>query len=251
MTAKVLEIVAEQTGYPPDMLDLDADLEADLGIDTVKQAETFAAIRDAYDIPRDDNLALRDYPTLTAVIGFVHDKRPDLAGAQTPDARPQTSEAPAEVAAPAAVGGDTVTAKVLEIVAEQTGYPPDMLDLDADLEADLGIDTVKQAETFAAIRDAYDIPRDDNLALRDYPTLTAVIGFVHDKRPDLAGAQTPDARPQTSDQAGAPSAAPSAEAPSDLIAGDDEAAAGVPRRIPTAMLRPSLDRVRAHRRSAR
>jgi hypothetical protein len=40
-----LEIVATQTGYPPDMLDLELDLEADLGIDTVKQAETFAAIR--------------------------------------------------------------------------------------------------------------------------------------------------------------------------------------------------------------
>ena len=33
------------------MLDLDLDLEADLGIDTVKQAETFAAIREAFDIP--------------------------------------------------------------------------------------------------------------------------------------------------------------------------------------------------------
>ena len=34
------------------MLDLDLDMEADLGIDTVKQAETFAAIRAAFDIPR-------------------------------------------------------------------------------------------------------------------------------------------------------------------------------------------------------
>ncbi len=33
-----------KTGYPQDMLDLDLDLEADLGIDTVKQAETFAAV---------------------------------------------------------------------------------------------------------------------------------------------------------------------------------------------------------------
>ncbi|MCA9976388.1 MAG: hypothetical protein KC413_11580, partial [Anaerolineales bacterium] len=45
---KVLQIVAEQTGYPTDMLDLDLDLEADLGIDTVKQAETFAAIRSEF-----------------------------------------------------------------------------------------------------------------------------------------------------------------------------------------------------------
>lgn len=42
---KVLDIVAEKTGYPKDMLDLDLDLEADLGIDTVKQAEMFASVR--------------------------------------------------------------------------------------------------------------------------------------------------------------------------------------------------------------
>ena len=39
------------TGYPEDMLDLDLDMEADLGIDTVKQAEMFAAIREEWDIP--------------------------------------------------------------------------------------------------------------------------------------------------------------------------------------------------------
>ncbi len=57
-------IVAEQTGYPPDLLDLDLDLEADLGVDTVKQAEVFAAVRGHYGIERDDDLKLRDYPTL-------------------------------------------------------------------------------------------------------------------------------------------------------------------------------------------
>ena len=48
MIERVLAIVAEETGYPADLLDLDLDLEADLGIDTVKQAEVFAAIREAY-----------------------------------------------------------------------------------------------------------------------------------------------------------------------------------------------------------
>ena len=56
----------------------------------------------------------------------------------------------APVAPPAAPSGDAVAAKVLEIVAAKTGYPEDMLELDLDLEADLGIDTVKQAETFQA-----------------------------------------------------------------------------------------------------
>ena len=57
---------------------------------------------------------------------------------------------------------EAIKEKVLEIVAEKTGYPKDMLDLELDLEADLGVDTVKQAEMFAAVRAAYNIPRDEN-----------------------------------------------------------------------------------------
>ena len=181
--ARVLEVVAEKTGYPIDMLDLDLDLEADLGIDTVKQAETFAAIRESYGIPRDEKLRLRDFPTLAHVIGFVKDRRPDLA----PPAAPAPPTLPASPAAP----DDSVRARVLEVVAEKTGYPIDMLDLDLDLEADLGIDTVKQAETFAAIRESYGIPRDEKLRLRDFPTLAHVIGFVKDRRPDLAPPAAP------------------------------------------------------------
>src|SRR5437660_11383297 len=66
------------------MLDLDLDLEADLGVDTVKQAEMFAAIREIYNIPRDENRKLRDYPTLAHVIRFVHENRPDLVNGSSP-----------------------------------------------------------------------------------------------------------------------------------------------------------------------
>ena len=65
----MLEVVAAQTGYPTDLLDMDLDLEADLGIDTVKQAEVFASIRESYGIERDDELKLRDYPTLITSSG--------------------------------------------------------------------------------------------------------------------------------------------------------------------------------------
>ncbi len=191
----VLEIVSQATGYPTDMLDLDLDLEADLGVDTVKQAETFAAIRTRFDIPRRDDLKLRDYPTLARVIGFVREMRPDLAAtraAQTPVNSPTIAQA-----APVVVTADPVVAAVLEIVSQATGYPTDMLDLDLDLEADLGVDTVKQAETFAAIRTRFDIPRRDDLKLRDYPTLARVIGFVREMRPDLA-TQSVQARVATS-----------------------------------------------------
>ena len=57
---------------------MDLDLEADLGVDTVKQAETFAAVREAYGIARQESLKLRDFPTLKHVVQFVYDFRPDL-----------------------------------------------------------------------------------------------------------------------------------------------------------------------------
>ena len=181
-------MVTEETGYPKDMLDLDLGLEADLRVDTVKQAEMFAAIRETYNIPRDPNLELRDFPTMADVIQFASDHGPDLqvpprlrlpqsGGRRRCFPRPHRSRrgrsAPTE---------DAIREKVLAIVTEKTGYPKDMLDLDLDLEADLGVDTVKQAEMFAAIRETYNIPRDENLKLRDFPTLAHVIRFVSDKR---------------------------------------------------------------------
>ncbi|MGZ8665749.1 MAG: SDR family oxidoreductase, partial [Solirubrobacterales bacterium] len=91
--------------------------------------------------------------------------------------------------------------------------------------------TVKQAEVFAAIREAYDIPFDDTLKLRDYPTLNHVVGFVEERAPGLGeGAQAGEAEP-----AGEPAAA----------AGDGAApepeGAGFPRRIPVPVVRPALE----------
>jgi acyl transferase domain-containing protein/NAD(P)-dependent dehydrogenase (short-subunit alcohol dehydrogenase family) len=195
---RILALAVEKTGYPQDMLDLDLDLEADLGVDTVKQAEMFAAIREIYNIPRDENRKLRDYPTLAHVIRFVFEKRPDLAEtakAPVPAAKAEAAPvAAAPLPAPAVIptdsAPDSVKERILALAVEMTGYPKDMLDLDLDLEADLGVDTVKQAEMFAAIREIYSIPRDENRKLRDYPTLAHVIQFVYDKRPDLAGVAT-------------------------------------------------------------
>ena len=249
VSAKVLEIVAAKTGYPPDMLDMDLDLEADLGVDTVKQAETFAAVREAFSIPRVENLRLREFPTLKHVVQFVFTHRPDLAQAAATSPAPaavpaQPGGAPATVtAAPAAApvpvvpAADPVATKVLEIVAAKTGYPPEMLEMELDLEADLGVDTVKQAETFAAVREAFDIPRVENLKLREFPTLKHVVQFVFTHRPDLAQAAARAA--QAGVAAAAPPAGEPATAPS---AGHGSppptAAVSVPGPIPTTPTNP-------------
>ncbi|MFN2130483.1 MAG: SDR family NAD(P)-dependent oxidoreductase, partial [Anaerolineae bacterium] len=242
---QVLALVSEKTGYPPDMLDLDLDLEADLGIDTVKQAEVFSTIRERYDIPRREELQLRDYNTLAKVIQFVHDNRTDVAQTPAAVATPPTPAGAIQTArvveAPEpAASGDPVADQVLALVSEKTGYPPDMLDLELDLEADLGIDTVKQAEVFSTIRERYDIPRREELQLRDYNTLAKVIQFVHDNRTD---------QPQGTTQVSSPAVpATETETPAAVHVLDPaaglEAANALPRRVPVPVLRPALDRCR-------
>ena len=119
---------------------------------------------------------------------------------------------------------------MLAIVAEQTGYPPDLLDMDLDLEADLGIDTVKQAEVFATIRETYGIAFDDTLKLRDYPTLNHVVGFVNER----SGAAP--AEPAVKEQE--PSAADAEEAE---VGPSAPAAGEFPRRVPVPVVRPALE----------
>ncbi len=241
---KVLNIIAEQTGYPVDMLEPDLDLEADLGIDTVKQAETFVAIRQTFDIPRRDDLNLRDYNTLARVVGFVKEMRPDLAVISEPVvSEPVVSEpisnpsaGSGQVLQSPVSAGDEVMDKVLNIIAEQTGYPVDMLEPDLDLEADLGIDTVKQAETFVAIRQAFDIPRRDDLNLRDYNTLARVVGFVKEMRPDLKAPSRLLGEVEAETAVSTPTTPQTAVPQYDLANADT-----FPRRVATAVLRPALD----------
>ena len=56
-------------------------------------------------------------------------------------------------ASPASGGSDSAAleATLLEVVAELTGYPQEMLELEMDLEADLGIDSIKRVEILAAL----------------------------------------------------------------------------------------------------
>ncbi len=95
MLAQVTAVVAEMTGYPTELLEADLDLEADLGVDTVKQAEVFAAVREHYELERDENLQLRDFPTLRHVAEWVRNR----AGLDTPTTTVPTAAAP--ITAPA------------------------------------------------------------------------------------------------------------------------------------------------------
>ena len=240
--AYLLSAVSEKTGYPTEVLDLELDLEADLGIDTVKQAELFAAIREHYGIPRREDLRLSDYNTLAKVIGFVEAAlRPEaipvmennpqpVQTAGIPTIETKENTAPETLAETSDVTPEGIKTYVLAVVSEKTGYPAEVLDLDLDLEADLGIDTVKQAELFASIRTHFDIPRREDLRLSDYNTLAKVLAFVDVERKAKQAANA--AASQTSVATPVPTLLPDNGGAEQNI---------IVRRVPVPSLRPRLN----------
>ncbi|MDD6173893.1 MAG: SDR family NAD(P)-dependent oxidoreductase [Elusimicrobia bacterium] len=222
VTEEIVNLISEKTGYPKDMLELDLDMEADLGIDTVKQAELFAAMREMYNLPQAEGIQLKDYPTIRHCINYALSTSNNAGNATVAAAPVQTVQAapvtpavsnpvasaaqPAPVAAPAAAPAKkldeaTVTEEIVNLISEKTGYPKDMLELDLDMEADLGIDTVKQAELFAAMREMYNLPQAEGIQLKDYPTIRHCINYALNAS---SGAAVPAAQPVQTVQANAP-----------------------------------------------
>lgn len=152
----VMGVVADKTGYPVDLLGVAMDLESDLGIDSIKRVEIVSAVQEA--LPALPELNDEDLAALRT-LGDIIDHLKDALGGQTgPDA--ETTD-PAIAARPTA----DVSATLMQVVAEKTGYPVDLLDPTMALEGDLGIDSIKRVEILSALQEALpglpDLPEDD------------------------------------------------------------------------------------------
>src|SRR5204862_7231420 len=89
----------------------------------------------------------------------------------------------AQAAAPQVTTRKELTERLLRIVGERTGYPPDMLSLTADVEAELGIDSIKRVEIIGALRRAafsrdHDIGADATEQLTAIKTLGGIVDWV-------------------------------------------------------------------------
>ena len=223
VAAAMIEVVVEHTGYPAEFIEMDQDLEGELGIDTVKQAEIMAALRDRFSLPVDEDFVLSDHPTLNHMLAYLTRMQggtpaPAVQAAvdvPAPAAEPVEAAAPEPVPAatptpappapvPAAAAGDLVDT-VVAVVVEHTGYPADFIELDQDLEGELGIDTVKQAEIMADIRARFSLPIDEDFLLSDHPTLNHMVAYIQRMTGGGGGQAAPTPAPA------APSPAPAAE----------------------------------------
>jgi len=77
------------------------------------------------------------------------------------------------------VGVESIATLLLSIVSDKTGYPVEMLDLEMDLEADLGIDSIKRVEILGALEDAHpELGEIEPEALSELRTLASILRYV-------------------------------------------------------------------------
>ena len=65
---------------------------------------------------------------------------------------PQPQAAPTPTPPASGIDRDALTQTLVELIAERTGYPPEMLGTDQDLEAELGVDSIKRVEILGALQ---------------------------------------------------------------------------------------------------
>ncbi len=178
LVTALLNIVSEKTGYPIEMLDLNMDMEADLGIDSIKRVEILGAMQTQYpDMPKLDPAVLGEMKTLEQIVqsftntesGKLSDRQAEIVSNSVEPVQPSQS---AYIDFPV----ETVQTALVEIVSEKTGYPIEMLDLNMDMESDLGIDSIKRVEILGAMQARFpELPKADAATLAEIHTLAEII----------------------------------------------------------------------------
>ena len=113
-------------------------------------------------------------PVAPIVVSEPIAEAPVANGSAVAAARAENSEQPPDIA-------ETLVA----IVADKTGYPSDALGLDQNLEADLGIDSIKKMEILGSLRKALPEPQAARMkknmdTVAELPSLRAIADFLGD-----------------------------------------------------------------------
>jgi NAD(P)-dependent dehydrogenase (short-subunit alcohol dehydrogenase family)/acyl carrier protein len=156
----LLEVIAEKTGYPTEMLELEMALDADLGIDSIKRVEILSALQER--LPQAPVIKPEHLGTLhnlRDIAAFLAQVNPTAISPSLPAPLPNGERfAPLSplgrgVGSEGATDEEQIRAILLEVIAEKTGYPTEMLELEMALDADLGIDSIKRVEILSALQE--------------------------------------------------------------------------------------------------
>ncbi len=191
ITAAMMAIVGEKTGYPLEMLEPGMDMESDLGIDSIKRVEILGAVKDKIpELPEVPGDELAEMRTLGQIIDHLKSK----IGRDVSEA---SREIPSTVAIPDSElntqnptpdTGQDPGPVFMSIISEKTGYPTEMLELNMDLEADLGIDSIKRVEIMWSLQEQFeDLPQIGANEVAELRTAGQIIEHIKSLLPASGG----------------------------------------------------------------
>jgi acyl transferase domain-containing protein/NAD(P)-dependent dehydrogenase (short-subunit alcohol dehydrogenase family) len=154
LASVMLAVVSELTGYPREMIGMDMDIEADLGIDSIKRVEILSMVEEKMpNLPPVSPEIMGTLKTLGQVADYLtaggnsgNEPSPAVQTCKTPCSQNPTLTAPA-------VDPAEIHSVMLAVVSELTGYPREMIGMDMDIEADLGIDSIKRVEILSMVEE--------------------------------------------------------------------------------------------------
>ncbi|MBL1198715.1 MAG: SDR family NAD(P)-dependent oxidoreductase [Nostoc sp. GBBB01] len=151
-------------------------------------------------LSKEDDLILNDAPVVLPSNGFASKSEPILTNGNgtnhqtiavldiAPSIDNQTAPAIFDITqpkenltptAPVVIDQDTLSQTLLNVVSDKTGYPTEMLELTMDIEADLGIDSIKRVEILGALLELYpDLPKPNPEEIGQLRTLAQIAEYM-------------------------------------------------------------------------
>jgi len=152
----LLEVVSQLTGYPVETLGLDMDIEADLGIDSIKRVEILSTLEEEMPaLPSISPDIIGTLKTLGQIAQYMDSSLADNASIRSEVQNKNNASflSEAKHSAPSHIEKKNIEETLLEVVSRLTGYPVETLGLDMDIEADLGIDSIKRVEILSTLEE--------------------------------------------------------------------------------------------------
>ncbi|MFB6888375.1 acyltransferase domain-containing protein [Kitasatospora sp. NPDC056327] len=113
------------------------------------------------------------------VRAFAREAYLTYLGARSEEKTEERSAAPAAAGAPVAVDRDSLVRQLADIYAEALEYPSEVFEEGTDLEAELGVDSVKQTELLVRVGNRYELPpRPSDVRPAAYNTLGKIADLI-------------------------------------------------------------------------
>jgi len=146
----LMEVVADKTGFPMEMLTMDMDMENDLAVDSIRRVEILGAVQEKFpDAPQIGPSQMGVLNTLGDIVSY-------LGGSESSTSAPQAAASSSnEIPSGTTATGREMLGALFDVISEKTGFPLEMLTPEMDLESDLAVDSIRRVEILGAIQEKF------------------------------------------------------------------------------------------------